>query len=291
MTSKIVVRLKGGLGNQLFQYAFGVSLSRKTGFDLVLDDYTGFERDTEYRRSFALGFFAHSGRLANRAERLQPLERTRRGMRKSLERVLGAGAAGYLSQNGFVGYWPEAATLVPRRTTIIDGYWQSPKYFHSTQDLLASQLRSPLNANELTCDSIVVHIRDFGTSSPAHSQARAPIHYFVNAVEQVRQRVGRATRVVAMSDHLDGAYFNSIASALMRQGPFHVMNVDSAHEVLWTLSTSRGCVLSRSTLSWWGGWLASRSGAVVAAPLSATAVGVAAWDPRELVLDGWVGVE
>lgn len=33
----IIVRIKGGLGNQMFQYALGRSLSLKTGLPLVLD--------------------------------------------------------------------------------------------------------------------------------------------------------------------------------------------------------------------------------------------------------------
>jgi len=52
----IIVRLKGGLGNQLFQYAFGrrVALLNKT--DLYLDIENGFKGDF-YKRNYMLNLF------------------------------------------------------------------------------------------------------------------------------------------------------------------------------------------------------------------------------------------
>ena len=40
----IIVRLKGGLGNQLFQYALGRNLAIQHQTDLILDT-TSFEKD------------------------------------------------------------------------------------------------------------------------------------------------------------------------------------------------------------------------------------------------------
>ena len=34
-----VVRISDGLGNQLFQYAFGYSFAQKTGQDIILDPF------------------------------------------------------------------------------------------------------------------------------------------------------------------------------------------------------------------------------------------------------------
>lgn len=51
---KIYLFLSGGLGNQLFQYAFARNLSIKNKADLIVDAYSGFIFDFKYFRSFSL---------------------------------------------------------------------------------------------------------------------------------------------------------------------------------------------------------------------------------------------
>ena len=52
----IVVKLFGGLGNQLFQYAFGKKLSLKTNQKLYLEMESGFKNDP-YGRGYNLSPF------------------------------------------------------------------------------------------------------------------------------------------------------------------------------------------------------------------------------------------
>ena len=53
--TKLIVQLKGGLGKQMFQYASARSLALRQGLELVLDDWSGFVRDLQYRRHYELG--------------------------------------------------------------------------------------------------------------------------------------------------------------------------------------------------------------------------------------------
>lgn len=48
---KICVLLRGGLGNQLFQYAFGLSITKKFNLNIAFDDKYGFRKDKTYKRS------------------------------------------------------------------------------------------------------------------------------------------------------------------------------------------------------------------------------------------------
>ena len=63
----IVVRLMGGLGNQMFQYAFGRRLAYEHGLPLKLDAESGFVGDL-YRRTYALGNFRIQEAFAARNE-------------------------------------------------------------------------------------------------------------------------------------------------------------------------------------------------------------------------------
>ncbi len=52
----IILRTLGGLGNQLFIYAFGRSLQINLNVDIYFDIYSGFMNDT-YKRKFELSNF------------------------------------------------------------------------------------------------------------------------------------------------------------------------------------------------------------------------------------------
>ena len=68
--SKLIVQLQGGLGNQMFQYATARSISLDNNLDLVIDDWTGFFRDTHYQRKYELNNFQIKGRIAKFHENL-----------------------------------------------------------------------------------------------------------------------------------------------------------------------------------------------------------------------------
>ena len=63
--SLIVVRLFGGLGNQLFQYAFGRKIAIANHSDLILDDEYGFIRDVFQREPMLRNFNINAKHLAN----------------------------------------------------------------------------------------------------------------------------------------------------------------------------------------------------------------------------------
>ena len=65
MKRKTFAYLTGGLGNQMFQYAFARNYSEIHNRDLVLDRWSGFIRDKEYNRKFELGKLNITGRYAN----------------------------------------------------------------------------------------------------------------------------------------------------------------------------------------------------------------------------------
>ena len=61
---KIITRVKGGLGNQLFCYAAARRLALVNNAELVIDDITGFARDRRYYRRYMLDRFNISARRA-----------------------------------------------------------------------------------------------------------------------------------------------------------------------------------------------------------------------------------
>ena len=97
---KIITRIKGGLGNQLFCYAAARRLALVNSAELVIDDVTGFVRDHNYRRRYALDHFHIPARKATPAERLEPFERYRRGLMKWSSRRKQFAERRYVEQEG-----------------------------------------------------------------------------------------------------------------------------------------------------------------------------------------------
>ena len=56
MNKILIVRIAEGLGNQLFMYANAYSLSKKFGYNLYIDDESGFSKNKR-SRSYNLNFF------------------------------------------------------------------------------------------------------------------------------------------------------------------------------------------------------------------------------------------
>ena len=57
MKNKITVILKGGIGNQMFQYSAALSVAIKNDCELCIDASTGFFKDP-FGRSYSLGCFS-----------------------------------------------------------------------------------------------------------------------------------------------------------------------------------------------------------------------------------------
>ena len=64
---KVIVRISGGLGNQLFSYAAARRLALLNDSELVIDNVTGFISDYQYQRKSALNYFQIPVRLATAA--------------------------------------------------------------------------------------------------------------------------------------------------------------------------------------------------------------------------------
>ncbi|MBK8637475.1 MAG: hypothetical protein IPN92_04035 [Chromatiaceae bacterium] len=120
MDLKIIVRIKGGIGNQLFCYAAARRLSLVSQVELILDDVTGFVRDHRYRRAYALDHFAIPCRKVTPSERMEPFERGRRALAKWLARRRPLAERRYIEQQGN-GFDERLLTLMPRGTVYLDG--------------------------------------------------------------------------------------------------------------------------------------------------------------------------
>ena len=136
--AKVIVRILGGLGNQLFCYAAARRLALVNDAELVLDTVSGFTYDRVYRRQYQLDHFNIPCRKATPTERLEPFGRLRRWLLRTWNRRLPFEKRSYIFQEG-LDFDPRLLEFKPRGTVYLEGYWQSEKYFKDVEDIIRQE--------------------------------------------------------------------------------------------------------------------------------------------------------
>ena len=187
-SNKVIPRIFGGLGNQLFCYAAARRLAIIHGAELVIDAESGFVRDHAYQRSYALDHFYIPCREATWSELLRPFSRVRRYLKRAANRRRSFDERTYIQQEG-VEFEPRLLHFKPRGTVYLEGYWQSEDYFKDVETTIRQDLRviAPTDTKNVEiaarirdCLSVAVHVRFF--DAPGEGRNNAPADYYSRAV-------------------------------------------------------------------------------------------------------------
>ncbi len=264
----IIVNLKGGLGNQMFQYAFGRTLSLKNNTVLKLDTST-LVRATEIGnipRSFDISNFNLNAELANKLE----VENIRYpfGLISKVQDLI---KKKLLRQFNIVF---DKNKLELKDNQYLDGFWQSPKYFEAIRDVLINDftLKAPLSteafavAQAITkANSISIHIRrgDYiNNQRVLNEYGICSIDYYKNALELINQKTSSPTYFV-FSDDIKWAK----ANLPLPQDTVFIKdsNISTAEELV-LMSKCQHNIIANSSFSWWAAWLNQNPQKIVIAP-------------------------
>lgn len=248
----VAVRLEGGLGNQMFQYAAGRALSLRLGCALVLDTSL-LEQHVAQRtdRPYTLGAF----------------------------RI--AGFAGSALPNGWSeyqqpGYCYDPAFETLDRGTRLHGYFQSETFFVSCRDRLRDELQlaqppSPLFAaqSQQIRDAtlpVSVHVRRGDMAADARTRSFHGIcglAYYAKAMRILEGLTGGTPNYVVFSDDMAEAraLFANLPSVI-----FAAALPESPWEDLLLMAQCRHHILANSSFSWWGSWLNPSDDKIIVAP-------------------------
>ncbi len=271
----IWVRLMGGLGNQMFQYAAGRRLAIVHDTALTLD-CSWFEREgarATTRRAPALGCFSLPAATTSLSEAtlsaweyaaFRPLRSNfwRHAFRRRVTVMRSTG-------DGF-----DPGVLGAPGQTLLIGYWQSERYFQDVSEEVKgdftftdSTARAAAALLQLVEEfpSIAVHVRrgDYVTDdATAQLHGTATPAYFHEAVEIIAQRIS-SPRIFVFSDDIPWCR-EKLAFAY----PTIFVEGLGPHPGAELMAMSR-CghqVISNSTFGWWGAWLNASPDKTVVAP-------------------------
>ena len=267
-SSRVIVRLEGGLGNQLFQYATGRTIALATGRDLLLD--TSAYREDRLR-SYQLDRFAIAARPLRRGD--VPYLKLRRSR---LGAILPRRSRVEIVREVFparVPVWPEAP-VDDAGTPYLIGYWQSERYFAPIADTIRREVRvnaAPEGRNArlldeiAASDAVAIHVRrgDY-VSNPAATayHGLCGLDYYRAAIRRLAGSVPRPHCFV-FSDDLDWVRANLDTG---HPTTFVGHNTDTPWEDLRLMAACRHFIVANSSFSWWGAWLGEWPGKEVIAP-------------------------
>jgi hypothetical protein len=259
---RVVVRLHGGLGNQLFQIAAGLkvcgildvspqSLYLNTRYLGSYETARDFDAQFIVQHINGLSAGDRSGLLASLVEKA----RLGRLLNQSFCSIAAISTVDAINVNVLKG----------SRLVVLDGYFQSLACQFS-EDVRA-QLQLRLSASDEACLSsqlgmrIGLHIRrgDYVSSKSASQVFRVlPLEFYRKAL---RLLVGRGVVLVYSDDATLAKQFASEVGGITRSG----IGLSARQEFL-ELMSCESYIISNSTFSWWASNLGYGEGKITVAP-------------------------
>jgi hypothetical protein len=262
MQNRLTVGLKGGMGNQLFQYFAAAEFSRLNDRELVIDiswykrnihsngllnprqfvlDQYSFHKDLEIINEFTWQNSPITERIFRRIPNRLGI---RAGVAFELKR--GAEIPHFLSNAYLSGYWIKNPILPPReelREKLVEGIL--------TPSLGYFQLREELQNNRV----IAIHIRlgDYLNFREVYGVTNES--YYVNAIREIANAmVGNTSGIWLFSDDPVAAA-ELVSSSLKIDKVINDSYGLNEAESIALISAASGIVGSNSTFSWWASYL------------------------------------
>lgn len=232
----IISIIKGGLGNQMFQYSAGKAIAQSDDLYLDISFYNNQLGSTP--RNYSLNVFPN------------------------LKANIYSG-----QQNGlpFVRFMePERYLSIPSypdKNTCLDGYFQSEKYFKNISDVLKNDFAPTESIKEkliskcpeIIGNSVSLHVRRTDYTKYSHIHPLQTFDYYFDALKMI----GKFDHLYIFSDDIGWCKEN------IKTPKTTYVEGNSDIEDLWLMSMCKNHIIANSTFSWWGAWL-SNSNKVIA---------------------------
>lgn len=268
--NKIIIKIGGGLGNQLFQYALGRNLAL-TGNKEVKFDLSWF--NTYKERKYKLDHFNTVTEIGTKSE-IKAVKKygKKYGRLAFLHNRLFIDDSIYIKQKDAADFDPKIFQI--NRSVYLDGIWHSEKYFKQIEDSVRKEVKlknHPHEGFEEIAErmgrenSVSLHVRrgDYLTMSKAIKTMNVcSIEYYNEAVKIIASKVKNPIFFV-FSDDINWAKEN-----LKLNFPvFFVSNkVIPDYEELILMSKCKHNIIANSSFSWWGAWLNMNHNKIVILP-------------------------
>lgn len=260
----VIVRLKGGLGNQMFEYALARRISIDNNLELRLDtSFLDADASNYTKRDLELFKFNISAEVATN-EDIKSMRR---------RRWLNMFYPVWIKDRGIEKFYKKK--IRRNNNLYLDGYWQSYIYFESIADIIGKDftVNQPLSGdffeyiiNQINkTNSVSIHFRrgDYVDNPKVNSHhGICPIEYYHNSIDYIAKTVVNP-HLFVFSDDIEWvkANFKSILP---------ITFIDYSDNDLLSdfrlMSMCKHNIIANSSYSWWAAWLNKNKNKIIVAP-------------------------
>lgn len=272
----IVIKLTGGIGNQMFQYALGRVLSKLNKTELYLDlSFYNNRNKIDTPRNYELDIFQNivaknvSSNILNKFTRPNKLKLL---VNHYFKLKLQIYPKNWIKEDGH-RYHPEVLRL--RGDYLIDGYWQTEEYFKKYRRQILEDFSFPKKVskkNKLILNqikkknSISIHVRrgDYVTSKKTNTyHGICSATYYKKAINLINKQV-KDPWFVVFSDDLSWCKKYLLVP---KNSLFVSHNIKkNSFEDMRLMSLCKHNIIANSSFSWWGAWLNRSKNKIIIAP-------------------------
>jgi hypothetical protein len=274
----IIVKIMGGLGNQLFQYATARNISIKKQVPFKVD--TNFYNDVRYRGIFRL---THFNTLIEESTN------------EDIERLTAEPSSSFYARicrkMHLSGKFYKKTHIIENRISntdkriincdgnaYIEGWYQNEKYFGIIRDVLLKEFtlkRDPgtqfqdAKLEISNCESVSIHFRrgDYLTNK---FFGAVPLNYYYRAVKIINEKVKQPVYYI-FSDDIEWVKnsFKIDATVNYFDPETEKTSIYPTYNDFEEFILMKHCkhnIIANSTFSWWAAWLNTNPGKMVIAP-------------------------
>jgi hypothetical protein len=264
----IVVKLIGGLGNQMFQYAFGRYLSIHHNTNLYFDIVDLQNKNLGHiQRNFSLDGFNLRAAIYNLNDQKSRKENLFKRLFSSSEDKL------KIITEKRLHFDKEIANAADN--IYLNGYWQSPFYFEKIEDIIRKDFTFSIplsnDAEQFQVkikesNAVSIHVRrgDYVNNPETLSyHGVCDLAYYQKAIEIIENKTSNPTFFIFTDDPewVKQNFSLSDDIILISNASF------SQFDDLRLMSVCKHAIIANSSFSWWGAWLINNPTKTVVAPL------------------------
>lgn len=257
----IVVKLMGGLGNQLFQYALGRHLAIINNCELVLDTtslkYKGEKPNPSFTdREYQLSNFNIDARVADE-KLLKKVNNRPTGLKRLFQKEY---TKFFENGNQF-----QQEMLSLKKNSILEGYWQSEKYFIDIKNILKKEftLKNTSSSENLEVAKLITQSKSVSMHVRRGDYVNNPIFsgyigvnclkYYSDTVSYINSKCENPTYFIFSDDiKWTKENFGFIKNKVVYVDINSELN---CFEDIYLMSLCNHNIIANSSFSWWGAWL------------------------------------
>jgi hypothetical protein len=264
----IIIKIQGGLGNQLFQYATGRALCIRYKTSMKLD--LSFFENPDYNIVYRLDKFNLPFSLAEASEYNQLKKLDNIPLIIRVFKLIGLKFYPYYKKSHLIEN--EIENLIKSHNSgnsdyYLEGWFGNPQYFKNIREIIlkefnADQLLSPenmiLQQEILSKNSVAVHVRrkDYLTNTYFKT---LPKVYYIKSIKMASEEIKNPTFYFFSDDVLwVKEQFSGIPNVNFVESNSTSDSIWSTNGDIADLMLMRSCkhqIIANSTFSWWGAWL------------------------------------